>query len=264
MELCIAAQPVFSAISVSITNIPTTIDQSQDFGVDVTLNCPSCSSDSYLRAVFYPSGTSYFGFTKNNTGDWINAPGGDCTQYFKLGATDLSKEGTWSGSLRVKVDPVSPYYNSPGDYLFKVGRYTGGCSATWSQESTITVTGPTPTPTQAPTSTPTNTVTPTSTLTLTPTISPTSTPLPTVTSEPISSSTGLLSEGDFFADFGTGASVLGEHNEVYKETPATRSSELNKSLIISTALISLGLAILSGVSVWRLRNASTPGGKRRK
>ena len=240
----------------SVANVPTTIDQSQDFGVNVSLSCPNCSSDSFLRGVLYPNGTSYFGFTENNTGDWINAPGGDCTQYFKVGASDLSKEGTWSGSLRVKVDIASPYYNNPGDYLFKVGRYTTSCSATWSQESTITVTGPTPTPTHAPTSTPTNTATPTSTPSLTPTMSPIPVSSPAVISESTSSSTDLLNQEDSFVDSGTNASILGASNEIQKEMTATRSSELTKPLIISTALISLGLAILFGVSVWRLRNVS--------
>lgn len=178
---------IFAATSISFTNAPLTIDQSQEFEVDVVLLCPGCSSDSYIRGVFYPSGTSYFGYTQNNAGAWVNAPGGSCTEYFKIATTDL-EEGSWSGKIKVKPDIENSYYASPGEYLFKIGRYTGSCSGspTWSSETTISISGPTPTstatPTQAPTMTPipTHTPVPTATSTPIPTNTPTRKPTPSL------------------------------------------------------------------------------------
>lgn len=254
VESFLAAPLAFAAISVSVANVPASVDQSQNFDVDVTLACPSCSSDSFLRAVFYPSGTSYFGYTQNNNGDWTNAPGGNCTQYFKVGSADLSKEGTWSGKLRVKVDTGSPYYNNPGDYLFKVGRYTTSCSSTWSQESTITVTGPSPTPTLTPSPTPTNT--PTSTLTMTPTNTPTFTPTVTPKAVFIDAFDSSSSTQSSF-DAVSAPSVLGASSAGKMQDMEASPSSSMKPIIISITFVALGLAILSGTMVWRLRNASS-------
>ena len=165
--------PSVFAVSVDINNVPLTIDQSQELEVDAILSCKGCTTDSYLRGVFYPSGASYFGYTWNNSGIWSNAAGGNCTTYYKIAKADLNPEGSWSGKLKFKPDKESSYYNGPGEYLFKIGRYTPSCSTTWSEEKTISITGPTssPTPTQVPS--PTSTPTPSKTPTPTPTKSPT-------------------------------------------------------------------------------------------
>lgn len=165
---------VLAAAQVSINNLPLTVDQSTEFEVDVNFSCPSCG-DSYLRGVFYPSGSSYFGFTQDNKGNWSNAPGSLCVTYFKIAQADLNPEGTWSGKIKFKIDKDSSYYSGPGEYSFKIGRYTPSCisPSVWSSEYVISVTGPTPTSTPTSTSVPT-TSTPTSTTTTTPTISPTS------------------------------------------------------------------------------------------
>ena len=147
-------QVAYSATqSLSISGTPLTLDQSQEFEINVLLSCPSCSTDSYLRGVFYPSGTSYFGYTQDNFGNWSNAAGGSCTTYFKIAQSDLSKDGTWSGKLKFKPDKDNAYFNGPGEYLFKLGRYTPSCSSpsVWSSEATVAITGPSPTPTNSPT-----------------------------------------------------------------------------------------------------------------
>lgn len=138
-------QKSFAATSISVSGTPSTLDYQTDFTANISLNCAGCS-DSYLRGVFYPSGTSYFGFTQDNLGNWNNSPAASCTSYFKVAQADLLS-GTWSGTLKFKPDSDSSYYNGPGEYLFKVGRYTASCgSPTWSGEVTIAITGPTPTP----------------------------------------------------------------------------------------------------------------------
>jgi len=239
---------VFAAITISFSNAPASVDESQEFAINVTLVCPGCSSDSYIRGVLYPSGTSYFGFTQNNTGDWINAPGGSCTQYFKVAAEDLSKEGTWSGILKIKPDTGSPYFANPGDYLFKIGRYTTSCSATWSQETTITITGPSPTPTPLPTPEPTKTPTPVPTSTVTPTQSPTPTPTQQVNSTYSDSITPLSRMSSESGE----VPILGDEIVASPASTlmATGSGNLLRPLLFSFICIGLGMGILSGVFVW--------------
>lgn len=168
-----------SSQSLSISGIPSTLDEHAESDILVSFTCPNCSTDSYLRGVFYPSGTSYFGYTQANDKSWSNQPASGCTSYWKVAASDMSPEGTWSGILRVKLDSESPYYQGPGEYLFKVGRYTPSCSSAsvWSQEVTVAITGPTITPTPNPTSSPK------------PTATGTGVPVPTVTASPVPSAT---------------------------------------------------------------------------
>ena len=174
------------AVTVSVSNLPTTIDQLQETEVDITLSCSGCG-DSYFRSVFYPSGSNYFGFTQDNLGSWIGSVS-DRTQYFKVAKTDLV-EGIWNGKLRTKPDSADPIYTGPGNYFFKVGRYTSASdsSADWSDEFTVAITGPTPTPTPTPTLIPTSTPTPSPTPIPTSTSTPTPTPKPTI--KPTSTST---------------------------------------------------------------------------
>lgn len=173
--------PIALAASLSITNAPSVVDQFQEFEIDVSLSCSGCG-DSFLRGVFYPSGTNYFGYTYDNSGNWSNASGSNCTTFFKVAQSDL-EGGAWNGKIKVKTDIDSSYYKGPDEYFFKVGRYTSSCgSPIWSSEATLIITGPSPTPTLVPTitalSTPTNSPTPTRTST------PTKTPSPTPISKP--------------------------------------------------------------------------------
>jgi hypothetical protein len=182
-----AISPVF-ALTLEFTNPPSSIDQNQEFSVDINLSCSSCG-DSYLRGVFFPSGSNYFGYTKNNKGDWINFPASQAVSYFAV-LKDEVKEGSWSGKLVVKPDPSDSAYIGPGLYNFKVGRLTSSGSVTWSNPVLITITGPTPTlvpPTSKPTEKPTpisTIVIPTPTYTPVPTSKPTSVVIPTHTFVP--------------------------------------------------------------------------------
>lgn len=239
--------PVSAATFVSVGSEPATSDQSQEFELDVGLNCTSCTGDSYLRGVFYTGGTSYFGFTQVSGGGWVNASGGSCTQYFKVATSDLV-EGSWSGKLKVRPDAESSLYSGPGEYLFKVGRYTGSCgSPTWSDEMTIAITGPTSTPTPHPTNTPTptpiHTPTPTPTKAPTTTKSPTPTPTPEPPSDDITASDESISASPIvLGAVQAGASVSAVHQE-----------SADRQLMLSLALIGSGLAILSFAFVLKVR-----------
>lgn len=150
-----------SVQQVSVSAVPARIDEAEEFQAAVVFSCPSCTTDSFLRGVFYPSGTGYFGYTKNEKGEWVNGPSSSCTSYFHLSASE-SGEASWSGTMSFKPDRESGFYKGPGEYLFKVGRYTPSCSSAsvWSEEIPIVLTGPTVTPAPTQTPKPENTATP--------------------------------------------------------------------------------------------------------
>lgn len=248
--------PQIYAASLSLSDLPLSIDQNQQQDISLLFECSNCTSDSYIRAVFFPAGTSsYFGFTQSAEGVWVNAPGGSCTKYFAISSGMLT-DGTWSGKLKVKPDSASSYYTGPGEYQFKVGRYTGSCGApTWSQEKTIAITGPTPTYTPQPTHTPMPTVTPTPQPTHTPT--PTNIPItvvqisvsPTKASRMLLSPTMTEREIDE-ATVSVTPLVLG----IEAVSPASGGADARgtmKPFIISSVLIAIGFGLLSGLFAWK-------------
>jgi len=154
-----------SAISLSISNVPSSINADQEFTTDIVLTCSGCGI-SYLRGVFfYPeSSTNYSGYTQNTIGEWTNLSGSP-SSFFKIDS------GSWSGQIKFKFDSEKP----ASEYYFKVGRYTAsGTSFSQVSDSVAIIVSPTPTPIPSPTesSTPTATSTPTETLTQTPTPTP--------------------------------------------------------------------------------------------
>lgn len=218
------------AATLSISGVPSSIDQSQEFQLNVNLVCSGCS-DSYIRGVFYPSSTSYFGYTQDNNGNWSNAPGSSCTTFFKIAESDLIN-GSWSGNIKFKPYSGSVYYNGPGEYFFKIGRYTSSCSSpsTWSDEKIVAINGPTPTlvlsPTNSPTPKPTNSPSPTKTPTPTKTIS--KTPIPT----------------DFISPT---AEVLGEESNVSTDENKDNSNQDNNvknNNFLPLIFISIGVVFL--------------------
>lgn len=250
---------VFASQSITLSDVPMTIDEKSEMQITVSLSCPGCG-DSYIRGVFYPSGSSYFGYTKGNNGEWSNAPGSNCKTYFAILQSDLSKEGTWSGVINVKPDTEHAYYSGPGEYTFKVGRYTSACGSPstggWSAESIIAITGPTHTPTPIPTlnpeNTPTHTPHPSSTpiasATPTQTVSPTKV-MATVTIVPISTqgeNVDIL--GDSIGSESGKVDVPTENHPIQ----STMSGIANQMpLIISLLCIGMGFALLSAVLAWQ-------------
>ena len=130
----------------------------------------------YLRTVLSKSGESpYFGSTKNNSDAWVLTTDNK-TNYYSF---TTSPDATWSGQLSFKYESDENYYEGPGNYKIKVGRYTSASDsdADWSDTLDIELIGPTPTPT--PTSTPTPTPTPTPLASPKPSVGGTPTPKPT-------------------------------------------------------------------------------------
>jgi hypothetical protein len=149
------ALPAFSLI-LTLNSCPSTVNFDQEIPIELSLSCPGCG-DSFLRTFFFPSGTNYFGLTKNDRGDWIGTSA-DKTLYFHISSME-TKASTWSGTLLSKVDTSDTAYSGPGSYFFKVIRYTASGSKSGETEVVnIEIVGPqpaTPLPTSVPTPRPT-------------------------------------------------------------------------------------------------------------
>lgn len=252
VPLAVAAQ------SVTVADVPASVDEAGVLQVSVSVSCAGCG-DSYLRGVLYPSGTSYFGYTQDNSGTWSNAPGSGCKTYFAVLQADLSKEGTWSGILRVKPDRESGNYSGPGEYLFKVGRYTASCnspsSGGWSAESIVAITGPThtptpiltqtPVPTAIPSPQPTTTATPALTQTPVPTVTPTvsPSPWPTVYSDIL----GIQSAATAAAEYGI--------SHVGTGSASASARQQDRRPVFSLLIIGTGMGILAAVIAWQKTDA---------
>lgn len=143
------------ALSLSISNLSPTINFNQEVEVDLLFSCSGCGDISYMRGVFFPSGTNYFGFTQNKDGNWIGTDN-NRSLYYSISKDELI-EASWSGKIKVKPDSSDSAFLGTGEYLFKIGRYTSSTdsSADWSNELPVKIIGPTPSPTPAPTSAPT-------------------------------------------------------------------------------------------------------------
>lgn len=177
-----------SAATFTFSGTPSSITGEESFSVSVVLSVSSSAGNNYyIRIAFsHPdSPSSYFGYTKNNAGNWYNGTPSpiDKTQFYKV---TMDENNQWTGTIEAKPDIESSAYKGSGTYNFKLGRYTESGSLTWcNNESTgcavasvSIVTTATPTPTPAPTNTPVPTATP---IQSGPTTAPTATKTPTST-----------------------------------------------------------------------------------
>jgi len=190
-------------------------------------------------------GSDYFGYIKNNVGDWvkINVLNGDCLVYYKV--SDLS---TTSLVLSLKIG--LGYTLDNGTYRIRAHRFTSGCSATESGESsvlTINLLLPTPTPTLSPEPTSTDTPTPTPSPTPTPTATVKPTPTPTKKASPTPSGSPEETPQET-----TNPDILGLRDSL-KTTPTPEPEKPAKiSPFVSILLIVFGGLFLigGGVSVF--------------
>ena len=243
------------AMTLSVSNLPSEINFNQEVDVTLDFSCSGCGDYSYMRGVFFPSGTNYFGLTQNNSGSWIGTST-DRSLYFAISKTDLI-EASWSGKIKVKPDIEDSAYLGTGEYIFKVGRYTSAndSSADWSNELLTKIIGPTASPTQSPTNPPTVEPTQVSTIISTKSPSPIATksptPKPTVTSKPTAESeTTDEPESDV---------------QLIENIPAKSPQGMvagakteNKSKLLASLLIFSGMGFLGyvGYLLYNMRNAT--------
>ncbi len=195
----------------------------------------------YVKGAFFQAGSSnYFGYTKS--GDiWIKNSAPNTSQR-------SVKIGEWDGTLSVKSDFSDSGYKGEGDYLVKLGFYTGSAtSVNWSANSLAIVLNepdPTSSPTQLPTASNTMTPVPTAKSTMSPTpthikasYTPTSTIVPTL--ESAASVAGVFDGRVLLPDF---------DNSHYASQESSSSGLFNmKPYIIASLFISLGFGMLCAV-----------------
>lgn len=168
------ANQAFAVFSFHIESIDPESVSSNEQEITVRLTLVDLPSESYFRIGWQEaSGKPYFGYVKNDTGEWIKVNANqDCKNYYHL--SDLS---TQSLVLITKIGEENAVNN--GEYLLKARRYTASCSSyTDSEPISVQVNLPTPTSTPTPTSPPEPTSTPTRIPTPTPTSTKTPTPSP--------------------------------------------------------------------------------------
>lgn len=179
------ARPAFAVIEFNISN-PQNNNNEVTIDVSITgLTSSSCLNGScYLQAAFSsPSPIRYFGFTKNNKGEWYEYTGSPGSS--NIQSTFFAFEpvgGIWSGQLTIKINSENPNYKGPGEYNLKAWRYSGK-SDSYSGDSdntlSINIEGPTIIPSPTPIPTPSPSPSPSPTPTRTPVRSPSPTPIPT-------------------------------------------------------------------------------------
>ncbi|MBI4037261.1 hypothetical protein HY385_02460 [Candidatus Daviesbacteria bacterium] len=166
----------------------TNIDADEEIEATVNLSLQNQGNKTYyLEGAFKKEGGDYyFGQTWNDT-DWVGYTATNADKSLKSITT--SAEGTWSGTLKIKLDTTSSQFTGSGNYILKINRFTlSGSSPTPSddQDTLVVTASSTPTPTSTPTDSPTPTAT--STPTPTPTTTPTATKTPTPTKRAITDS----------------------------------------------------------------------------
>lgn len=143
-----------SAIDVTFSPPPSELDVTDTFTTEVSVSGASNDSSYYIRGSFFhkDSPSSYFGYTKNNEGNWHNTPS-EFTSYYKV-----TGNGTWD--IEFKPNTTASGYKGSGEYQFKIARYTENGSLSWSDQIEPiqliepSTPSPTPTPTLQPTPAP--------------------------------------------------------------------------------------------------------------
>ncbi len=240
---------IIAAFSFNIESFSPASVSSKDGEINVNLSITDLPNESYFRVAWQKlEGGSYFGFVKNNNGEWIEIKplSGDCLQYYKVSDTS-----TTAISLITKIGENTDIL--PGIYRLKAHRFTAGsCSNTASDnevEITVNTSTPTPSPTSAPTATNilTSSKTPTPTKTPTPIKSvstPTNTQVVKNPTTPILKSTSAViaqsanTDSSIILSDSDAPLVLGEG------TSSSQSSNKKNSLVSGGAKISLVLGMI--------------------
>lgn len=150
-----------------LSGVPSSLETTQGFILNIVLNNLTPNSTYYLKGAFKKSdSTNYFGQTKVGN-DWIKNSSTYSSQY----RLDLQNSTSWTGQLSLMPDPADSGYTGSGAYLFKLARYdNAGNNLTWSAEYSLQLNGspttnttqssPSPSPTPSPSIKPTPQISP--------------------------------------------------------------------------------------------------------
>lgn len=165
-----------NAVTTTTSSLQSEIFTTTEFVVNASVSANVADGTVYyLRGEFFkPDTTKYCGLTWSGS-QWYNGP------YTNPLHTNLQPitiaSNVWTGQLKALFDPDSANCNSPGQYNFRVLRYTSGGSSTDDGQEPLSVNVVFETIAPTPTLVPTPTPTPTPTLTPTPILAPTPRPI---------------------------------------------------------------------------------------
>lgn len=253
------------AVEFSISN-PKVDGQDITFdAVIADLSASSCpNAKCYLQGAIRMEGkNNYFGFTKNNSGEWIEYVSSTnknfITEKFLYCEVTADKECKTTVSMRFNND--DPHYYGQGNYEIKLKRYSGESDNSAGEDAgpiniSLSVATPEPTASPTPTPSPTPSPSPTATPTKSPTPTPTPTKKPTSTPSPSPSPDQSNSPAPtILGEATTPPKIIGAMGEVESE------GELNippvALIMMAGGAITVGAA---GVSIWKSRynNTDTP------
>lgn len=251
------SNPALAAIS--ITDISSTIINSQDDAISLTATASGLSSSTqYLQVIFTKEGeaTDYLGLTSNQQGEWYkykSSPSlSEDLQVYFYSFTPVG--GAWTGTISAKLDTDDSGFKGQGNYIVKLAKYITSSSPTYStNQHTLTVNitpTPTPTPTSVPTSTPTPTPTSSPTNTPTPTKTPTPTSIPN-TPTPISKPMVSPTTANVLPTFVLGESTENELILSPTENPLAKSK--NASNDLQKILMFIGVVFISACAILAFR-----------
>jgi hypothetical protein len=239
---------VEAAFSMNINSLTPTSVSSNEQEVTVTASISGLPNPSYFRAAWQKSsGDTYFGYVKNNSGDWVKVQTDqDCKNYYSVSDTT-----TTTLTLVTKIGDDNDPQN--GSYSIKLRRYTASCGSNSDSDPfsiSINLPTPPPTPTPNPPQTPTPsqapdpTPTPLKTPTPTPTRKPTPKPTPTPSPEVLGSQTDNPTPS----------------TEAFVSTPTPPSPSKFKTPIVAGVFIGLGIILVgaAGFLAYKKQKENSP------
>lgn len=264
-----------AAFSFKIESITPTSISSKSQEVEILLTIIGLPSESFFRVAWQETqGKPYFGYLKNNNGDWVQVKPLDseeCSDYYKV-----SQTGDGQVTLVAKVGEDVEI--TSGSYLLKAHRFTVNCGNTPSENS-VAVEVNLPTPTLLPSSTPIPTLTPSlPTLTSTPkpptptptakSSTPTPTPKPLTPTPTLKPPTGTPTPKTTLATAAGSGEILGQEESspaAFYPWEASQEAELaseagrtTPNRLLPAILLGAGFILLFSVAFWlwytQLRN----------
>lgn len=189
--------------AITISNIPSSTDVNQQFNVIVNLSSFPANTNLYLKGAFKKTDSSnYFGQTLVNN-NWVK----NYQTYTSQLPITTDSSGSLDLNLTVKGDPDDSGYTGEGDYIFKVGYYLDQ-AVSWSNETTIHLSGNKPT------------------------TASTTQDAPAKDSIPPSTFKPLLSKSQSAPRFNLPSSLLGTSAASISSTPISQSSHLDEKTAV--------------------------------
>lgn len=245
-----AATPALTPMSVSTTT-PIIGDA---FTVTASMSGAISSSVYYFKCRIGPNSSSLSdGQTYNTqTAQWLDDTGSNGA-WIDMPQITTDGSGLWQGTLQCRIkDSASD--EAKVVFIRACLNQSNSCGTSFQSANSLSLNPVMPTSTPTPTSTPM----PTSTCTPTPTPSSTPTPTHTPTSTKTPTPSLASDSGDVLSDSsGSGESPVADTIEP-SGTVSGQSISPVKIILIPLVSVGLGLAILSGVLVWKKRHITTP------